>query len=51
MNDRKTVKCKLCDHIHWEDEPHECPTPEYIALRNKLISEAARWDEIKEEFE
>lgn len=51
MNGRKIVKCKLCDHIHWEDESHECPTPEYIALRDKLISAAALYEETLEPHE
>lgn len=37
---RTTKKCPKCDHIHWSDEEHECPTPEYIAARDALIAAA-----------
>lgn len=48
MPDRRTVKCKKCDHIEWEDEipSHECPSPEYIKARDKLISTAAESEEM-----
>jgi hypothetical protein len=45
VSDRKTKLCPVCRHIHWEDEPHECPTPEYLAERDRLIAEACEEDE------
>lgn len=51
MMERKIIKCKLCDHIHYEDEPHECPSEEYIARRNRLISDAAEYEETLEPHE
>jgi hypothetical protein len=30
----------MCKHLI-DDEPHKCPTPEYLAARNRLVSAAA----------
>lgn len=35
-----TNVCKLCKHL-MVDQPHECPSPEYISARNALVSVAA----------
>ncbi len=32
--------CPKCKHLI-DDEPHKCPTPEYLAARNRLVSAAA----------
>ena len=32
-------KCPRCQHIYQGE--HTCPTPEYIAARNRLVSAAA----------
>ncbi len=42
---RTTKKCKKCSEIHWSDEAHECPTPEYEAARDALVAAAAEADE------
>jgi hypothetical protein len=33
-------KCPRCNHIFYEHEKYECPTPEYIALRDRMVAEA-----------
>lgn len=39
--DRPTSrKCPRCSHIHDAREAHECPSPEYLALREALVREA-----------
>ncbi len=37
--------CPTCRHIYDADEPHECPTPEYTAARNRLVNLAAQAEE------
>lgn len=32
--------CRKCNHVHYRDEQHECPTPEYLALHARLIQAA-----------
>jgi hypothetical protein len=34
-------KCSKCNHIYGEGEAHECPTPEYLAAHDALVSAAA----------
>jgi hypothetical protein len=38
--------CKSCNHLI-TDDPHECPTPEYLRMRNDLIQAAC---EAQEQF-
>jgi hypothetical protein len=42
MSERTTVKCPKCQHIHWSDEEHECPTAAYAADLAELIEYAAK---------
>ncbi len=43
-------RCPKCKNIYWADEQHECPSPEYTALHDKMVSEAAE-DDPGEEWE
>jgi len=36
--------CPKCKHLI-DEEPHECPTPEYLAARNALIGAVAEAEE------
>ena len=45
MTDRKIVKCKKCQCIDWEDEPHTCPTEQEMERLYALVSAAAQYDE------
>ena len=38
-------RCPLCQHLV-DDEPHKCPTPEYLAARDCLVSAAAEAENI-----
>jgi uncharacterized paraquat-inducible protein A len=48
-----TAKCPRCQHIYDTAEQHECPTPAYLAARDRLVSAAAEADEMlsQEELE
>lgn len=35
-------KCPKCNHLDEGPESHECPTPEYLEARRKLVSAAAQ---------
>lgn len=43
--ERKSMKCKECNHLYYSNEVHTCPDAEYLNCRDKLISAAASYDE------
>jgi len=38
------IVCPKCKHLI-DDEPHKCPTPEYLAARDRFVSMAAESQE------
>ena len=43
-----SVRCPHCCHIYSPGERHECPTLEYLGRRDRLIADAAEWEEMRD---